>query len=126
MQNKSTLLKVVSILMIIFGALAGIIALIALFGSFATMAIGVGFLTIFPSLLLVASAALELVTGIVGLQAANGNGNLKTAKTFAIITLVLAAISLLSSLFGGTFGWSTLTGAVLPILYFVGVRQLEA
>ena len=137
-MQKSSLLKVISILFIIFGALS----LLSSLGKFAENAayggIGIG-----TSVFAVAAAALELAAGILGVQ---NKDNLDVCKTLAIVLIVLAVINgllsiLLVTTFVGVMGGSAglgvaagvLTGVIvmvfallLPVLYMIGIKKSRA
>lgn len=137
-MQKSSLLKVISILFIIFGALS----LLSSLGKFAENAsyggIGIG-----TSVFAVAAAALELAAGILGVQ---DKDNLDVCKTLAIVLIVLAVINgllsiLLVTTFVGIMGGSAglgvaagvLTGVIvmvfallLPVLYMIGIKKSRA
>ncbi len=121
------MLKTVSIIMIVVSIIGVILFLLPLLGSGAYMASGAGsapftFLLSAAGLL---SCVFQLITGIVGLRAAKGTGSKKVCKILAIVVLVLSAISLITSLIGGTFQWSSVFGLTLPILYFLGINKIS-
>nr|WP_122011800.1 hypothetical protein [Maliibacterium massiliense] len=121
------LLKVSGILMVIFSAIALVTLLFttilvgsaagALAGAGAAAAgVGIMLLTLVP-------AVLELITGILGIINANKPEKATICMVFGIICLALYVISI----FSGGFQWTTLVGAVLPILYVVGaVKNRQA
>ena len=121
------LLKTVSILFIIFGAIATIIALIAVVGSAALTAMAgevgaaLGGILLLAMILLLIASALMLVIGIIGV---GKRSNDPTKAGFYIVTgIILAALELVSLILGatnGSFQWTGLVGFVLPILYIVG------
>ena len=137
-MQKSSLLKVISILFIIFGALS----LLSSLGKFTENAayggIGIG-----TSVFAVAAAALELAAGILGVQ---NKDNLDVCKTLAIVLIVLAVINGLLSILlvttlvgvmGGSAGLGVaagvLTGVIgmgfallLPVLYMMGMKKARA
>ena len=137
-MQKSSLLKVISILFIIFGALS----LLSSLGKFTENAayggIGIG-----TSVLALAAAALELAAGILGVQ---DKDNLDVCKTLAIVLIVLAVINgllsiLLVTTFVGVMGGSAglgvaagvFTGVIvmvfallLPVLYMIGIKKSRA
>lgn len=134
-MQKSTLLKVISILFIIFGALS----LLSTLGKFSENA-AYGVLGTGSSLIALVAAALELAAGILGVQ---DKDNLDLCKTLALVLIVLAVINgLLSivlvttvvSVVGGSAGIGiaagVLTGVIvmvfallLPVLYLVGINK---
>ena len=137
-MQKSSLLKVISILFIIFGALS----LLSSLGKFAENA-AYGGMGIGTSVLALAAAALELAAGILGVQ---NKDNLDVCKTLAIVLIVLAVINgllsiLLVTTFVGVMGGSAglgvaagvLTGVIvmvfallLPVLYMIGIKKSRA
>lgn len=122
MSRASTLLKVTSILFIIFGAYVCIAALVLLFGGAVLLSAGMGgagALVILATLISCAGGVLELVAGIMGVI----GKKIETCRILAIIILAICAINLIFAIAGGSFGISTLIGLVLPILYFIGVQQ---
>lgn len=125
-MKKSTLLQVVSIIMIVVSAIGLVICIPAFIAAFAFMGSGTGsaILLLLLSLLGVLSAGVELFTGIIGVRAATGKGNFKLCKVVAIIALVLSALDIVFSLIGNSFQWTSLFGLVLPILYFIGIKQV--
>ena len=123
MNKPNTLLKVVSILYIIFSIISGIIIIVgslgigALLGGVAgNVGAGMAMAALFMVLSLV-SVVLGLIAGFAALKAEN----LKLCKTLAIVLLVLAALGVVSNLADGENTVSTLISLVLPILYTVGV-----
>ncbi|MBM6694885.1 hypothetical protein H9X87_08960 [Pseudoflavonifractor capillosus] len=137
-MQKSSLLKVISIFFIIFGALS----LLSSLGKFTENAayggIGIG-----TSVFALAAAALELAAGILGVQ---NKDNLDVCKTLAIVLIVLAVINGLLSILlvttlvgvmGGSAGLGVaagvLTGVIvmvfallLPVLYMIGIKKSRA
>ncbi|UOO37100.1 hypothetical protein IZU99_07435 [Oscillospiraceae bacterium CM] len=118
------LLKTVSILFIVFGAIAAVISLLAVFGSavLATADGGaaLGGILLLATILLLIVSVLELVLGIVGL---GKSGDPSKAGYFITVGIVLCVISLVSIIIGVTnngFQVTSLIGFVLPVLYIVG------
>ena len=110
MNKPNTLLKVVSILYIIFSIISGIIIIVgslgigALLGGVAgNVGAGMAMAALFMVLSLV-SVVLGLIAGFAGLKAEN----LKLCKTLAIVLLVLAALGVVSNLADGENTVSTL------------------
>ena len=123
MNKPNTLLKVVSILYIVFSIISALVIVVgtlgigALLGSAAgDIGAGIAMASFFMVLSLV-SVILGVIAGIAGLKAEN----LKLCKTLAIILLVLAALSAISNLADGESIVSSLVGLILPILYTDGV-----
>ena len=116
-----TLLKTVSILFIIFGAIATIVSMLAVLGT-AVLSAGTamaGVLLIAAIVMLIVSA-LELILGIVGLGRCADPGKAGYFITVGIILCVLALFSLIISIANGSFDFTRLIGFVLPVLYIVG------
>ena len=121
-----TLLKVVSILYIIFGALFALVALLSLFlgsllTSFVTSLVGdygalvggaVGIVLFIVFLII---AAVDLVAGIIGVKQC---GNPSKATFFIVFGFILGGLSLIS--FITNFQIGNLIGMVMPVLFIVG------
>lgn len=116
------MLKVVSILFIIFGGIAAIFMLIALFGAMAAasllggFAIGLVLLAIFGLLL----AAVDIVIGIIGLKKCADPSQAGFFIVTGIVLCVLQLISLIWGIASSGFDFLSFIGFVLPILYIVG------
>lgn len=117
------ILKVVSILFIIFGAIATIFSIIALVGSAALTSLtdGLGVVQGLSGILIVASiialvgSAAELVIGILGVGKSD---DVSKCMFFIVTGFVLCAINLISMIM--FFQVTSLIGFVLPVLYIVG------
>lgn len=134
-QNQgSKMLKVTGILMIIGGALALVIALIAVIGiaaaaSLAAGALGGGIiaLAVIASILSLLGGGIELAAGILGVK--NWNQPAK-AQSCIVLGAIIIALSVLSNILnlasGSEFNLFTLLlGLVLPVLYLIGAVQLK-
>ena len=122
-MQGSKFLKVTGILMIIFGALALVLAIIAIAGISLLAAMGAssGLLTVSCILMLVGAVA-ELVAGIIGVKNWNKLEKAGTCITWGIIVIVLCVI--LTVVGGGDFSVLNLvTGLVIPVLYLIGGLQ---
>lgn len=123
------LLKTVSILFIIFGAIATILSIIGLAGSAALASMGgevgaaVGGLLIIAVIFALIVSVLELVLGIVGLKKAADPTKAQFFITTGIILVALGLISLIIGIVNGGFSVTSLIGFVLPILYIIGGSQ---
>lgn len=115
MNNGKTLLRVISIIFIVFGAISTIFSIIALIG---TAVIGTGF--IIATVLLLISSLIELIIGIVGLKK---SGDPSDANFFIVTGFILGILMLISMIMNFS-GWS-LIGFVLPVLYIVGGYMLK-
>ena len=118
MNKPNTLLKVTSILYIIFSIISGIVVIVgslgigALLGGVAgNIGAGIAMASFFMVLSLI-SVVLGLIAGFAGLKAEN----LKLCKTLGIVLIVLAAIGVVSNLSDGEDIVSALVGLILPIL----------
>jgi len=111
------MLKVVSILFIIFGAIATVVSIIALAGAALLGSISggsTGLLT-FATVLLVISSVGELVVGIIGIKK---SGIVSAANFFIVTGIIFCVINLVSMIM--FFQVTSLIGFVLPVLYVVG------
>jgi hypothetical protein len=120
------ILKVVSILFIIFGAIATVVSLAAVLGSAALTAAGGGIGYAVGSILMVATvillivSVLELILGIVGLRKSGDPGKAGYFITTGIILAILSLIPMIINLSYGSFSVTSFIGFVLPVLYIVG------
>lgn len=125
-MQGSKFLKVTGILMIIFGALALVLAIIAIAGISLLAAMGAssGLLTVSCILALVGAVA-ELVADIIGVKNWNKLEKAGTCITWGIIVIMLCVISnILTVVGGGDFSVLNLaTGLVIPVLYLIGALQ---
>lgn len=134
-QNQgSKMLKVTGILMIIGGALALVIALIAVIGiaaaaSLAAGALGGGIiaLAVIASILALLGGGIELVAGILGVKNWNQPAKAQSCIVFGAIIIALSVLSNILNLASGSeFNLFTLLlGLVLPVLYLIGAVQLK-
>ena len=126
MTKKSTMLKVISILMIIFGAIALIISIgaVAALGFINDLAssVGVEGVSMASVALPLIASILELVAGIVGLASKSR----PVLMGFGVIVLLIALISLIVNTVSSGFNAMDLVSFVLPILYVIGVVQCKA
>ena len=111
------MLKVVSILFIIFGAIATIVSIIGLVGSAWLAAATYGLAGMFVVAMVIALivSVLELVIGIIGVKKAADPTQANFFIVTGIILCVLALVSMILS-----FQVTSLIGFVLPILFIVG------
>ena len=120
------ILKVVSILFIIFGAIATVVSLLGLFGSAALTAAGgglgyaVGGILMAATVILLIVSVLELILGIVGLRKCGDPGKAGYFITTGIVLSILSLIPLVINFSYSGFSLTSLIGFVLPILYIVG------
>ena len=127
-KQGSTLFKVASILLLIWGAIALIVNLIQLIQYSGLLAL-VGGGLVFAFILLIASTAVMVIGGIMGLA---GGKNPAKAKTFMIVgvialaLLLIGTIMILASIGGGGVNWIfTFIGVILTVIYIVGSLQLK-
>lgn len=125
MKKPNALLKVVSILYIVFSIISAIVILVGSAGIGALLGgaagdVGAGLtMAMFFAAISLISVIIGLVAGISGLKAEN----LKRCNTMAIILVVLAVLSFISSLSNGDSLLTAVIGLILPVLYMVGVRK---
>lgn len=134
-QNQgSKMLKVTGILMIIGGAIALVIALIAVIGiaaaaSLAAGALGGGIiaLAVIASILSLLGGGIELAAGILGVKNWNQPAKAQSCIVFGAIIIALSVLSNILNLASGSeFNLFTLLlGLVLPVLYLIGAVQLK-
>ena len=130
------ILKVCSILMIVFGSL-GLLAMIvsiaglsaiggiaAGFGGAAT-AMGIALLAFFVGICI---GAIELTAGIIGVKACKKptiNG-IKTAFILGIILIAFDAVAIILNIVNDTFSFGSIASLAIPVVYFLGVLQYRA
>lgn len=124
MKKPSTLLKVVSIIMIVFGAL-GLLSSIALFSTSSAMApyyeaMGVAAPSTLSKVLALVGSIVMIAAGIIGVA-------YKSRQLVLIIGISLIVVHVVSiidtTVTTGMFAPFTLIGLVLPILYMWGWYQ---
>lgn len=121
----SSILKIASILFIIFGAIAALFSLLALLGSTAltsiiggystTAAVATGGILMFASIIALAASALEVFIGVIGLKKCNDPSQ---ANFFIVTGAVLCGLTLITMIM--SFSFLNLISFVLPVLYIVG------
>lgn len=143
------LLKVSAILMIIFGALAMVVALLSLIGGSwvsslagvvgdsaeAVGAFAAGGILMVLGLVMAVSAGLEIATGIVGVKAAStpSVGKIKAALILDLIIIIVSLINFCYNLFTGGYGddpiWMVILGVVctfiIPVLFLIGIIKYK-
>lgn len=122
----SGFLKVTGILMIIGGAIAIIVGIIAVFSIAALAyitdgAISSGLLYA-SSILIVVSAVAELITGIVGVKHCKRSEKANSCIVWGIIVAVLCVAGCILTVAGGSSFpvFSLILGLILPALFIVG------
>ncbi|MCI5569894.1 MAG: hypothetical protein MR372_08595 [Lachnospiraceae bacterium] len=134
MTKRSTLLKVIAILMIIFGAIAlftviGSVAMMnSMLGSFGmdlgdalALAGYVGGAGVFwfAMILSIIACIIELLAGILGLASKSKGLIVK----LGLVTIILQVISLIFAIVVKSFAPMNLISFILPILYFIGAKS---
>lgn len=124
------MLKVTGILLIVFGGIAAVIGLLAIIGGGVLgSALGsvsgveggaaIGGLAMIGGIVILLSAAFELVTGILGVAYSDKPQKAVVCMVLGIIMLVFQAISLISN--GFSFG--LVIGVALAVIYLIGAVQ---
>lgn len=134
-QNQgSKMLKVTGILMIIGGALALVIAIIAVIRIAAAASLAAGVLgggiialAVIASILALLGGGIELAAGILGVKNWNQPAKAQSCIVFGAIIIALSVLSNILNLASGSeFNLFTLLlGLVLPVLYLIGAVQLK-
>ncbi len=130
------MLKVCSILMIVFGIIGAVFAVLILTGTIALNAVNGGLgLLVFLSVLSVVAAGAEIAAGFVGKGAAKmpSVGKIKASLVLGLIVLLFSlAGSIYNFVYTAQLGESQLyniiglfTGAVIPALFLVGLIQYK-
>ena len=126
MNSGSKMLQVVSILMIVFGAIATVMSLIGLVVVIAAVALTGEGLALVAYLILIAGGIAELVVGIIGVVNCK---NLEKAQMLLTCGIVVAAVQVLGnilSMAGSGFNFfGLLSGLLFPILFIVGAIQMK-
>lgn len=130
-NNGIKMLKVSSILLIIGGAIATILGIVALLGVGAIHAIfgdeiPIGLLYAVAGLTL-ASGVLSLVAGIVGVGACKNPEKSGKCIILGVIVVILTVIGqILNMKAGNQFDFtSIIIGLILPVVYIVGASQVK-
>ncbi|RGD74426.1 hypothetical protein [Anaerofustis stercorihominis] len=131
MENQpkgKTLLKVVSILLIIGAVVTFILSLISILGGSAVAAGTdevVGGLFILLGIVSLIMGILQLITGIVGVKNAGNTEKeaIKKCQIWGIVILMIAVINIAITLIINQFSITTLFSLLLPILFMVGVNM---
>ena len=123
-MKGSKFFKVTGILMIIFGALALILSIVAAIGlaALASLDLNTWQYTLAVILMLVGSI-FELIAGIVGVKNCNKPEKAGTCMVWGIIVIALSVLSNVLTLVGNPDNFSIvnlLTGLVIPVLYLIG------
>lgn len=123
-----TMLKVVSILMLIFSSIALIVLIISLAGSvvIASYNFGIGFILILALIISFASVIFEFIAAIIGLKFCGTPEKAGTLYGIGIALIVIAAVNIILNICSDSFSVGNLIGLVLPILYTIGASQNKA
>lgn len=120
----SKFLKVTGILMIIFGSIALIIAIMALLGLGVLEAMGAPMGLLWASgIIALLGAVAEFVAGIIGVVNWNKPNKANTCIGWGIAVAAMCVISNIFTLIGYPENFnvfSLLTGLVIPVLYLIG------
>lgn len=120
----SKFLKVTGILMIIFGSIALIIAIVALLGLGVLEAMGTPMGLLWASgIIALLGAVAEFVAGIIGVVNWNKPNKANTCIGWGIAVAAMCVISNIFTLIGYPENFnvfSLLTGLVIPVLYLIG------
>ncbi len=120
----SKFLKVTGILMIIFGSIALIIAIMALLGLGVLEAIGAPMGLLWASgIIALLGAVAEFVAGIIGVVNWNKPNKANICIGWGIAVAAMCVISNIFTLIGypeNFNAFSLLTGLVIPVLYLIG------
>jgi peptidoglycan/LPS O-acetylase OafA/YrhL len=120
----SKFLKVTGILMIIFGSIALIIAIVALLGLGVLEAMGAPMGLLWASgIIALLGAVAEFIAGIIGVVNWNKPNKANTCIGWGIAVVAMCVISNIFTLIGYPENFnvfSLLTGLVIPVLYLIG------
>lgn len=120
----SKFLKVTGILMIIFGSIALIIAIVALLGIGVLEAMGAPMGLLWASgIIALLGAVAEFIAGIIGVVNWNKPNKANTCIGWGIAVAAMCVISNIFTLIGYPENFnvfSLLTGLVIPVLYLIG------
>ena len=123
----SKFLKVTGILMIVFGAIALVMSIIAMLGLGVLSALGAPMGLIWASAIIsLLGAVIEFVAGIIGVKNWNQPDKAKTCIGWGIAVIAFCVISNLFIIIGYPENFSIFslfTGLVIPVLYLIGGFQ---
>ena len=128
-ETSNKILKIFGILGIIGGALSLILGLVASFGGSlvteATEDETAGFMVVFIGIIMVISGIVSLIEGIFSVRAAKDNSKIGPAWIFAIISLVMGIITLVTNLTNGEGVGGTIPSLLISILIFVAANTIR-
>ena len=123
-MKGSKFLKVTGILMIVFGALALILSIVAAIGLAALVSLDLNTWQYTAAvILMLVGSIFELIAGIVGVKNCNKPEKAGTCMVWGIIVIALSVLSNVLTLVGNPDNFSIvnlLTGLVIPVLYLIG------
>ena len=123
-MKGSKFLKVTGILMIVFGALALILSIVAAIGLAALVAMELNTWQYTAAvILMLVGSIFEMIAGIVGVKNCNKPEKAGTCMVWGIIVIALSVLSNVLTLVGNPDNFSIvnlLTGLVIPVLYLIG------
>ena len=123
-MKGSKFLKVTGILMIVFGALALILSIVAAIGLAALVALHLNTWQYTAAvILMLVGSIFEMIAGIVGVKNCNKPEKAGTCMVWGIIVIALSVLSNVLTLVGNPDNFSIvnlLTGLVIPVLYLIG------
>lgn len=123
-MKGSKFLKVTGILMIVFGALALILSIVAAIGLAALVALDLNTWQYTAAvILMLVGSIFEMIAGIVGVKNCNKPEKAGTCMVWGIIVIALSVLSNVLTLVGNPDNFSIvnlLTGLVIPVLYLIG------
>lgn len=127
---KTTILKVTSILMIVFGILAALIGILAIVGLSALAAYGGGLIMgmlYLSSILVIVSAIIQIIAGVRGLSTSKTLNGAEKCVFWGIVIIVITVISTILSLIGGgEFSFiNIITSFAIPVLYTYGAVKIK-
>ena len=140
MEKSCKLLKVVSILMIIFGGIALLVALLAVLGAgvIAAGAAGIGTdaagaaagLIMVASIIMLIGAVIQFVAGIVGVKNHKKPEKATICIVFGVLVTLVYIVSIVIDIASGagqpmTIALSIVIGLVMPVLYLLGAFKLK-
>ena len=120
-----SMIKVVSILMLIFSSISLIVLFVSLIGSAYIEAyhLGVGVILIFALIISFASVIFEFIAAILGLKHCGRPEKANSLFGIGVTLIIIAAVSILFNIISDNFSVLNLVSLVLPILYTVGASQ---
>ncbi|MCL1830308.1 MAG: hypothetical protein FWG21_02635 [Oscillospiraceae bacterium] len=124
--KKNKLLQICGILMIIGGSLQIILSLIVILGLIVLLAIAESgtFLLFISALLIIVSAVVSFIAGIVGTKNAANPAKADKCIFYGFFCIALSLLGNIIGIIGGNFNTMSLfTGLVIPGLYLLGAYQ---